>query len=434
MTWVCLNLLSTITGVSMRKRSGLRRVAVSLASAAVAALAISGCSTAPKVEPDVPAQVEGGFPAETQAQLESAVTFAMAATGSTGAVVGVWSPWSGSWVSGVGDASADDAFRVADLTRPMTCDLLYAMADEGLVSLDDEVRDRVPSVAGLKGVTLEMLCDGTSGLGSYAPALQQKWLELPDRRWNPNELAAYGTVGYDPTTAGVAWRDSDTGYVLLGIALENAANQSAASLLSANVFTPLGLTTTSLPGRASAPAGDPVLRGYLSQPGEDGALNCAEPRDVTTMSASSGFTDSGVVSTITDVGRYTQALAVGALLPEGIDRFGSPQQLSPDLPSWLTTDGGAVQAGSLVGQFGSVAGYITAAFADPATGMTVAVALNNSAASDLVGAYLAWELASSASTAPAASGQTAPDAGLPWTAQQYHDAIAASAVCPLPES
>ncbi|WP_235038203.1 serine hydrolase [Microbacterium sp. 18062] len=426
--------MSTITGVSMPIRSGLRRAAAAVAGALVVALVLAGCSADREVEIDVPAQVEGGFPAETQAELEAAVAFAMAATGSTGAIVGVWSPWSGSWVAGVGNADVDDAFRVADLTRPMICDVLYSMVDEGVVSFDDDVRDYVPSVAGLEGVTLGMLCDGTSGLGSYVSVLQQDQLALLTRTWNPNELAAYGTVGYDPSTAGAAWRDSDTGYVLLGTALQNAKNSSAAVLLEDDVFAPLGLSATSLPGRVAAPAGDPVLRGLLSLPGEDGALNCAEPRDVTELSASFGFTDSGVVSTIADVGRYTQALATGALLPEGIDRFDDPQVVAAELPSWLTTDGGAFQAGSLIGQFGSVPGYITAAFADPVTGMTVAVVLNNSAATDLVGAYLAWELASIASKAPAASGQTAPDAGLPWTAEQYHDAIAAAAVCPLPAS
>ena len=415
-------------------RTGLRRVATIVAGAAVVALAISGCSDSQNVSIDLPEQVEGAFPAETQAALEASVTFAMAATGSTGAVVGVWSPWSGSWVAGVGDASADDAFRIADLTRPMTCDVLYQMVDAGTVALDDEVRDYVPSVAGLENVTLAMLCDGTSGLGSYGSVLLPESIDLPTRVWNPNELAAYGTVGYDPSTAGTAWRDSDTGYVLLGIALENAAKKSAPELFEDEVFAPLDLESTALPVGAAAPAGDPVLSGYLSQPGADGALNCAEPRDMTTASASIGFTNSGVVSTIADVGRYTQSLATGALQPDDIDRFATPQPIAADQPSWLTTAGGAIQAGSLVGQFGSVPGYITASFADPTTGMTVAVVLNNSAAGDSVGAYLAWELAATASKAPAASGQTAPDAGLPWTAQQYHDAIAASAVCPLPAS
>ena len=94
--------------------------------------------------------------------------------------------------------------------------------------------------------------------------------------------------------------------------------------------------------------------------------------------------------------------------------------------------GGAVLAGSLVGQFGAVPGYITAAFSDPSSGLTVAVVLNDSAAGAGVGAYLAWELAAIASKAPAASGQTVPEAGLPWTAEQYHEKITASAICAAP--
>ena len=35
--------------------------------------------------------------------------------------------------------------------------------------------------------------------------------------------------------------------------------------------------------------------------------------------------------------------------------------------------------------------------------------------------HLAWELAAIASKAPATDGAAAPEAGLPWTAQQYHD-------------
>ena len=77
-------------------------------------------------------------------------------------------------------------------------------------------------------------------------------------------------------------------------------------------------------------------------------------------------------------------------------------------------------------------GYLSAVFSDSATGLTVALVLNNSAAAPTVAASLAWELAAIASKAPAAAGEAPPEAGLPWTAQQNHDAIAAAAVCPLP--
>jgi D-alanyl-D-alanine carboxypeptidase len=153
---------------------------------------------------------------------------------------------------------------------------------------------------------------------------------------------------------------------------------------------------------------------------------------MTSLSPTVEYTDSGVVSDIRDLGRYAQALAARTLVPEGADRYDQPLAVYADAPSWYTTRGGALQAGSLVGQFGSVPGYATAAFADPQSGLTVAVVLNNSGGGGGFAEYLAWELAAIASKAPAAEGATAPEAGLPWTAQQYHDTIAGSAICSAP--
>ena len=101
-------------------------------------------------------------------------------------------------------------------------------------------------------------------------------------------------------------------------------------------------------------------------------------------------------------------------------------------PSWYVAGGGVIRPGSLVGQFGSIPGYATAAFSDAGTGLTVAVVLNNSGGGRYFAERLALELAAIASKAPATDGAATPDAGLPWTAQQYHDQIAASAICAAP--
>ena len=415
--------------------SAARRAAAAVLGLGLVLVVATACSSEPVVTVDLPEQTDAAFPDDVQTQLDAAVDSAMAATGSTGAIVGVWAPWSGAWVAGVGDASTDDVFRVAEVTRAMTCDVLYQVVADGTVSLDDPVSDYVASIAGIpRGVTLGALCDGTSGLGSYSARIGSDFLTTPDRRWNPNELAAYGVGSRDDTLIGTTWRDSDAGYVLLGLALEKATGRSADDLLAAKVFDPLQLDDTRLPSDAAAAPGTPALTGLLSRPNAEGAMVCDAPDDVTVLSPSMGFTNAGVVSTIRDLGRYVQGLATEALMVPDSGRFSDPLPVAADHPSWFTTAGGAYLAGSLIGQYGSAPGYLTAAFSDPQTGLTVALVLNNSAAEDTVAAYLAWELAAIASKAPAASGETAPTAGLPWTAQQFHDAIVARAVCPIPES
>ncbi len=418
-----------------------RRAVAVLGALAVSALALTACAPDPSVEIPAPSQVQGPLPEPTLTELQTAVSDAMAATGSSGAIVGVWVPWSGTWVTGLGTVSptsetpvtTDMTFRVGDVTRAMTCDALYAAVDDGLVALDDPVSKYVSGIPDLE-VTLLQLCNSSAGIGSYQGRLQPLWLSNPTRVWNPRELAAYG-LGQERTEAGAAWRDSDASYVLLGLALERATGKTASELLAEDVFEPLGLEDTVLPGGSGKWAGRGALPGNLAVKDDEGVLNCAEPITVTDVSTTTGFTDSGVVSTIDDLGRYMQALAVGALAEEGSaaqDRWSDPKQIGGT--SWFTYTGGAFQAGSLVGQYGGVPGYLTGAFADPGTGLTVAVVLNNSAASSATPAYLLWELAAIASKAPAAAGQTAPEFGLPWTAEQYHEVIAKAAICPIPES
>jgi D-alanyl-D-alanine carboxypeptidase len=425
----------------LRHRRHLRRAGGALACTIALAVTIAACAAPSPAVVDLPSQTDAPLPDETVQQLQDAVAHAMAATGSPGAIVGVWAPWSGAWVTGLGTeqpAGAGDAvavdlqFRAAQVTRAMTCDVLYAVADAGTVSLDEPITEYVSGVADLTDVTLGDLCNGTSGVGGYSGQLLSAWLSNPARVWSPRELASYGLGMARSTEPGDAYRDSDAGYVLLGLALERATGQSAAQLIDEYVVRPLGLTATQLPADSSPLSSPAVLEGYLSQKDAAGAMNCAAPLDVTGLSTSTGFTDSGVVTDIRDLGRYAQALAAGALLPEGVDRLEGAFPANSQAPSWFTTSGGVYHAGSLIGQAGAVPGYATAAFADPDTGLTVAVVLNNSAAGSGPPLWLAWELAAIVSKAPATGGETPPEAGLPWTAQQFRDAITNAAVCPIP--
>lgn len=415
-----------------------RRWRAAAASAAVLALVLTGCSSEEPFTYTPPAQVDGALPDGTVEAMQAAVDNAIAASGASGAIVGVWVPWSGSWVAASGtqdrdggELSTDMSFRIADVTRLMTCDVLYALADEGTVKLDAPVPKYVSGVADMGDVTLLDLCNGTSGAGSSEATVSAAILNTPERTWAPLELAGYG-LARARLAPGTSFRDSDAGYLLLGLALERATGMTASELIAKYVTEPLELSATSLPTAPAATPGDPALKGHYMRPIE-GGLDCAAPVDITTLSSSSGYTDSGVVSNITDLGRYMQAEARQALRAEKKpDRFGSPLPVSERHPSWFQATGGAFLVGSMVGQHGSVPGYSTAAYSDPATGFTVAVVLNDSTSNATIAQQLSWELAAIASKAPAASGQTAPEFGLPFTAEQYHQATTDSAIVCAP--
>ncbi|MGW9157424.1 serine hydrolase domain-containing protein [Microbacterium sp. K22] len=415
-----------------------RRWRAAAASAAVLALVLTGCSSEGSFTYTPPAQVDADLPDATVEAMQAAIDNAITASGASGAIVGVWVPWSGSWVAASGtqnrdggELSTDMTFRIADVTRLMTCDVLYALADEGTLKLDAKVTKYVSGVADMTDVTLLQLCNGTSGAGSSEATIKGALLNTPERIWAPLELAGYG-LGRERVAPATSYRDSDAGYLLLGLALERATGMSASELIAEYVTDPLELSATALPGSTPSAPGDAPLTGHYMSAVE-GGFNCAAPVDISTLSASSGYTDSGVVSNITDLGRYAQAEAKQVLrTKEKPDRFGAPLPTSEDGPSWYQATGGAYLAGSMVGQHGWVPGYATSAYSDPATGFTVAVVLNDSTGGSRFAQQLSWELAAIASKAPAASGQTAPEFGLPFTAEQYHDSITKSALVCVP--
>lgn len=409
-----------------KRATRIAAVAVGLAVALVA----TGCTGNSEPEIPVPAQAEGALDASVVDPMREAVNEAMTLSGSNAALVGVWAPWAGTWVEGFGEnvGGADVAsiqFKTTSITRAMTCDVLYGMESEGIVGLGDSVTDWVNGVPELAEITLGQLCDSTGGLEPFSGLVMDRWVDVPTRVWEPRELIAYGMSRGLVSQPGSRFRDADTSYMLLGQALQNASGKSAGELYTQYVFEPLGLEDTSLP--ATMPTSN-VLPGFRSG-NIDGEIDCDAPIEVTTLSPSAGGTASGVVSDLDDVARYVRALAQGMRPYDTDERYAEPFSISERDPSWFTARGGAYQAGSLLGQFGSMPGYLTSAFSDRETGLTVVVVLNNSRGSGSQARSLSWELAALASKAPAAAGEVVPETGYPWTPEDQAETLADSAIC-----
>lgn len=415
-----------------------RRVKMLAALAGAAALVMTATACSPDASVDVipDTVIEGQLDQATVDQMQGIVERAMAATGSTAAVVGVWVPWAGSWVTALGTdgpggapASVDMSFPIANATRPMTCDVLYGMAADGRIALDDSIAKWAHGVPTLEDVTLEQLCDSTSGIGSYAPRLMGRWIANPERVWAPGELIAYGMGNKTGLVPGETYSDSDAGYALLAQALQKAADRPFDELLREYVFDPLEMNdTTLLLPLTPAPE---RLAGLYSANNAEGAVDCVAPLDVTKLSPTAGYAAAGVTSTVTDLGRYMRALAEGSRSYDDEHRFDNALPAFPDAPASRTAKGGAQLFGPMVGQFGSMPGSIMAAAAERSTGMTVVVMFNNSRAFSGLGVHVMRQLAAIASMIPGADGQTV-EVGLPWTADEFAPLVDEAAVCPLP--
>ncbi|MGO2791373.1 serine hydrolase domain-containing protein [Microbacterium gubbeenense] len=415
----------------MRSTHRRGRVLGALSSFAIAALLLAGCTGGDSVPS--PDRISNPMPDDAVEQMQAATERAIAAGGGPGAIVGVWAPWAGEWEAGIGETepgsgtapSTDMTFRAATVTRSMTCDLLYAM-DGGPVNLDDAVSTYLQSVPQLTDVTLVDLCNGVAGLRSSRDPNWNFVIGNTDRVWDPREYAAAGLgAGLGSTDS---WADSDTSFFLLGLALQNASHSSLPELYNEYIFDPQGLGDTYLPSDAPSTAGSNPLPGFYSS-SQVQQSGCTEaPADVTEISASYGYADSGVVSSVTDVRDYMSRQARNAgnsddLAPRWAETF----PVSSDGEQWVRAGGGNRLNGSMLGQQGDILGYSVAAYSDVDTGLTVVVVLNNSAGGGNLAGALARELSAIAMEA----GEEAPETTLPWTIDQAHDAVASAAKCPI---
>jgi CubicO group peptidase (beta-lactamase class C family) len=151
----------------------------------------------------------------------------------------------------------DSLFRIASLTKPVTCAAIMVLVDEGRVSLVDPVEKYLPEYAGLKMKG----CSGRAGYTcqSVAPS---RAMNIEDLMTHTSGLPAGGPRGSsDPQTLaelvtqgaksellfepGTQWNYSNIGINILGRIVELVSHESFEDFLRSRIFEPLGMHDTS---------------------------------------------------------------------------------------------------------------------------------------------------------------------------------------------
>ncbi len=154
--------------------------------------------------------------------------------------------------------SKDTIFRIASMTKPITCAAIMLLVDEGRLSVIDPVEKFLPEYKNLRlnpcgartsfycnpivparPINLEDLMTHTSGLPGSA--------DLGSGA-RPNSLADLAAAGaktkllFEP---GTNWSYSNIGYDILGRVIEVVSGQSFHDFLSQHIFEPLHMRDTS---------------------------------------------------------------------------------------------------------------------------------------------------------------------------------------------
>ena len=251
---------------------------------------------------------------------------------------------------GVRVAGPDVACPAFSVTKMFVAAAVLRLVESGVLRLADDVREWLPQ-APPEATVRELLCH-TTGLADYvaaAPYLAAV-AARPGQPWDLDRILDTAPAGDRGPLGG--FRYCNAGYWLLGAVLEKATGRPLPEVLSATVFEPAGMASTSYPT-----AGERVTEtGYDTRwAGPAGAV-WSTPRDlVAFLSALFG----GSLLSAGSLTAMTTAVSVAA----------GPPWREPGYGLGLMIDRGH----GTVGHGGSGPGYGGAAFTTPASGRSVAV-------------------------------------------------------------
>ena len=159
----------------------------------------------------------------------------------------------------------DQPFHIASVGKAYTATLFGVLIDENKIALNDKISSYLPDdvLNGLfvyEGVdyqdeiTVGQLLNHTSGAADYfedaadgSPSIQELMISNPDKFWTPEDLVAFTRDHQSAVGApNEKYHYSDTGYILLGMIVENVSGQSFDAMLHEKIFVPLEMNDTYL--------------------------------------------------------------------------------------------------------------------------------------------------------------------------------------------
>lgn len=225
-----------------------------------------------------------------------------------------------------GELKIDQPFHVASVGKLFTATILYQLAEEEKIKLEDPIvnvigKKRLGNLFVYRGVdysdkvTYRHLLSHTSGVADYFSGrvisgenMSTLLKTQNEKVWQPEELLDFSINRQVAVNMpGEGYFYSDTGYVLLGILIEKLEGKSFERVLEDRFFRPQMMNHSYMAMR-SKPLSD------QSMPIADLWLEGDEFGDKNALSVD--WAGGGVVSTLEDLKRFSVALHGGALISQ----------------------------------------------------------------------------------------------------------------------
>ena len=198
--------------------------------------------------------------------------------------------------------------RIASVSKAFSGAVALSLVDKGALALSDTISQWLPKLPAAWGrVTLAEALHHTSGLPDFSGS--KEFLAYVREHLHatppPAFLLTFVANKRLEFAPGSRYRYSNTDNIVVALMAQAATRRSYSALLSANVYSRLGMRHTSLPAGPGLPT--PYMRGYDLDPPNPPI------DDSTLLSAAYSFASGGIVSTPTDLNRFVRGY-VGARL------------------------------------------------------------------------------------------------------------------------
>jgi CubicO group peptidase (beta-lactamase class C family) len=283
-----------------------RRLRTFLFSSLVWPGSVAACQ-APAIESTTATALD---PVRARDEAIDAVFAAYAHEAAPGCAVGVYE--GGQIVHARGFGSADlehdvpitdsTVFDLGSVSKQLTAAAILLLAQDGKLSLDDDVRDYVPELPVYgKPITLRHLLHHTSGLRDYTALLAIDGHDDADLTTDDDALFAITHQRALNFPTGSEWSYSNTGYFLLALVVRRVTGTTLATFEKERIFDPLGMTDTHVheDHRRIVPR-----RAIAYARGADGAFGLA-------MSDFEQTGDGAVMTTARDLARWNENFRTG---------------------------------------------------------------------------------------------------------------------------
>jgi D-alanyl-D-alanine carboxypeptidase len=293
------------------------------------------------------------------------------------AVVGVWAPGEGQYLTAQGKANLDTGeqrgpgqpFRIASITKTFTATAVLQLVDEGKLKTSEKLSKWYPEFPNAEKITVDDLLRMRSGIPDFTDEeFMKNWYAHPQADISAKDTIERSAKKVDQFKApGQKTVYTNTNYVLLQEIVGKVSGEPLGDRIAEGILQPLGMedsfyaTNNKLPGTLQGYSWDPKSKEFQNKT----VLNPAVPGGAGAM-----------ISTLSDLRPYARAVCEGDLLEPTTQKARLRSYPMEGDPPFVRYGQGLVFLGEWCGHNGTIFGFSSEMFYLPQEEAVIMVDVN----------------------------------------------------------